>query len=46
VPYSTTARRFKGCVKGAGVLGKVEAVKVAMGIYEHRKKTTWFTEKV
>jgi hypothetical protein len=36
VPYSTLARSFKGSVKGATMLGKVEAIKVAMGIYEHR----------
>ena len=36
VPYPTLAGSFKGGVEGAAVLGKVEAIKVAMGIYEHR----------
>lgn len=36
VPYPTLARSFKGGVEGAAVLGQVEAIKVAMGIYEHR----------
>ena len=30
------AGRLKGGVEGTAVLGKVEAIKVAMGIYEHR----------
>jgi hypothetical protein len=37
VPYSALARCLKGGIEGAAVLGKVEAIKVAMGIYEHRK---------
>jgi hypothetical protein len=37
VPYSALARCLKGGIEGAVVLGKVEAIKVAMGIYEHRK---------
>ena len=36
VPYPTLAGSFKGGVEGATVLGKVEAIKVAMRIYEHR----------
>ncbi|GLH48628.1 hypothetical protein RS3R2_23130 [Pseudomonas lactis] len=38
VPYPTLAGSFKGGVEGAAVLGKVEAIKVAMGIYEHRNQ--------
>ncbi|RMQ84193.1 hypothetical protein ALP97_05217 [Pseudomonas salomonii] len=37
VPYPTLACRFQGGIEGAAVLGKVEAIKVAVGIYEHRK---------
>ena len=36
VPYSTLTGSLKGSIKGTAVLGKVEAIKVAMGIYEHR----------
>lgn len=36
VPYPTLASGFEGRVEGAAVLGEVEAIKVAMGIYEHR----------
>src|SRR6059058_6249155 len=32
--------RFEGRVKRAGMFGKVEAIKVAMGIYEHKAATT------
>ena len=37
VPDPTLAGRFQGGVEGTAVLGEVEAIKVAMGIYEHRK---------
>jgi hypothetical protein len=37
MPDPALARRFEGGVKGACVLGKVKTVKVAMGIYEHKK---------
>ncbi len=34
VPYPTLASGFEGRVEGAAVLGEVEAIKVAMGIYD------------
>jgi hypothetical protein len=37
VPYPTLAGSLKSGVEGTVVLGEVEAIKVAMGIYEHRK---------
>jgi hypothetical protein len=37
MPYPALARGFKRSVKGPGMLGEVKAVKVAMGIYEHKK---------
>jgi hypothetical protein len=37
VPDPTLAGRFQGGVEGTAVLGEVKAIKVAMGIYEHKK---------
>jgi hypothetical protein len=37
MPYPTLACGVESSIKGAAVLGKVEAIKVAMGIYEHKK---------
>lgn len=33
MPYPTLARSVEGRIKGTAVLGQVEAIEVAMGIY-------------
>jgi len=37
VPDATLTRSVKGRIKGSVVLGKIEAVKMTMGIYEHKR---------
>jgi hypothetical protein len=44
VPYPTLASGLQRCIQGAVVLGEVETIKVAMGVYEHRKLRLEITE--
>jgi hypothetical protein len=41
VPDSTLAGRIEGGIQGAVMGGKVEAIKVTMGIYEHKRTATY-----
>ncbi|MNL28425.1 hypothetical protein D3C87_1500670 [compost metagenome] len=41
VPHSTLARRIEGGIQRAVMGGEVEAIKVTMGIYKHKKTATY-----
>ena len=41
VPDPALTSRFQGGVEGAAVRGEVKAIKVAMGIYEHKRAATY-----
>ena len=41
VPYPAQTGRIKCSIQGAVVGGEVEAIKVAMGIYEHKRAATY-----
>jgi hypothetical protein len=40
VPYSTLTGRIEGGIQRAVMGGEVEAIKVTMGIYEHKRAAT------
>jgi hypothetical protein len=41
VPYPALTGRLEGGIQGAVVSGEVEAIQVAMGIYEHKRAATY-----